>query len=170
MASTIVSLTLALAAGASGWADCACGNPNPHRHPVARHHAGGRILADGPGYGWGFPNGAPDDYGWYDVDSALPLGANRTPEYYFPRYFAVPAPQMFLPSYYNPYITRGQRYVPYSGCGGDHPAGGPALGSAMTPVHPYQDTIGTGPRVKLPAFRGRIEAPPIPSGATGLTP
>ena len=46
------------------------------------------IMPDGPGDGWGFPNGAPDGYGWVDHGVYLPLGRNRTPEYFFPRYFA----------------------------------------------------------------------------------
>lgn len=171
MASSIVSMTLALAAaGTGGWttprAVPGCNNPNHHHG----HHAGGRILADGPGYGWGFPNNNPDGYGWFDHGTALPLGANRTGEYYFPRYFSLPPAQMFLQSYYNPVLTRGQRYVPFTGCGGAHPSGGFPTGSAMTPEHPYQETIGRGPRVSLPAFSGRTEAPPVPSGNSGLTP
>jgi hypothetical protein len=164
MVTSIVSLTLAFAASATGWAGSPCGNP-------AHHHApGGRILTPGPGYGWGFPGDNPDGYGWFDTDAALPLGADRTSDYFFPRYYAAPPKQLFLPSYYNPYLTRGQRYLPYAGCSGAHPAGGPPTGSAYTPVHPYQDTIGTGPRMTLPGFSGRIEAPPINSGGTGLTP
>ena len=86
MTSTIVSLALALAAGAAGWGD--------HGHyPPAYRHGGGRIVADGPGYGWGFPNGNPDGYGWWDHGDALPLGANRTPEYYFPRSSRSPRPR-----------------------------------------------------------------------------
>jgi hypothetical protein len=165
MSFTIVSLTLALAAGASSWQGHAASCPNyPH------HHAGGRILADGPGLGWGFANNSPDGYGYADFGTALPLGANRIAEYYFPRYLAVPANQSFLPSYYNPYVTRGQRYVSYAGCGGWHPMGGPPLASAVTPTNPYQESIGTGPRVGVPPFSGRIEAAPIDSGTTGLTP
>jgi hypothetical protein len=165
-AATFVPLALALAAGTSAYAGpTACNNPNHHHH-----HAGGRILADGPGYGWGFANGNPDGYGWFDHGTALPLGANRVGEYYFPRYFAIPPDQAFLPSYYNPIITRGQRYLPFAGCGGAHPAGGFPQGSAVTPEHPYQDTIGSGPRVTIPAFTGRTEASSIPSGGSGLTP
>jgi hypothetical protein len=167
MSSAVASLALALAAAAAGQAPCT--NPN-HRHNHGHGHSVGCIVPPGPGYGWGFPNGNPDGYGWWDHGTCLPLGPNRTSEYYFPRYFSIPPAQMFLPSYYNPYITRGQRYLPYSGCGGFHPAGGPALGSAETPVHPYQDTIGTGPRVRLPQFNGRVEVPPVNSGSTGLTP
>jgi hypothetical protein len=165
MASTIVSLALALVAGAGTAAGHGPSCPNyPHRH------AGGRIVADGPGDGWGFPNGNPDGYGWVDYGDALPLGANRTPEYYFPRYLATPPNQAFMPTYYNPYITRGQRYLPYAGCGGEHPAGGPPLVSALTPTHPYQETLGHGPQVVVPPFSGRIGAPPVNSGGTGLTP
>jgi hypothetical protein len=78
---------------------------------------------------------------------------------------------MFMTTYYNPYLTKGQRYDPYTGCApGFHPASGPALGSANTPLHPYQDTLGSGPRVSIPGFDGRVEAPPVNSGSTGLTP
>jgi hypothetical protein len=154
MTSTIVTVALALAMGSTGG----------HRdRPL-------RILPPGPGYGWGFPNGNPDGFGWYNIGDYLPLGADRTPEYYFPRYFSVPMSQLFMPTYENPYYTRGQRYLPYSNCGGAHPAGGPAMVSAATPVHPYNDTIGSGPRVNVPGFSGRVEAPPINSGGTGLTP
>jgi hypothetical protein len=167
MASTIVSLTLALAAGAGTWQ----GNA-PSRPVSPRPHAGGRIVVDGPGNGWGFPNNNPDGYGHVDFGTALPLSSNRIAEYYFPRYFAVPANQAFLPSYYNPYLTRGQRYVSYAGCGSaaDHPMSGPPMASAVTPIHPYQESIGRGARVPVPPFSGRIEAPPIDSGSTGLTP
>jgi hypothetical protein len=164
MATTIVSLALVLASGAGGWTGPVCNNPNH------RHGGGGQIVPPGPGYGWGFPNNAPDSYGWWDHGTALPLDANRTPEYYFPRYYSLPPEQMFLQSYYNPYLTRGQRYISYTGCGGWHPAGGPPTGSAMTPVHPYQDTIGSGPRISIPTFSGRVEAPPVNSGGSGLTP
>ena len=43
----------------------------------------------------GFLNGNPDGYGWVDYGVYLPLGADRTAEYYFPRYFAIPPAQMF---------------------------------------------------------------------------
>jgi hypothetical protein len=157
MTSTIVSMTLAFAMGATG----------DHFHHGG---GGGWVTPDGPGYGWGFPNGNPDGYGWWDHGYTLPLGANRTPEYFFPRQFSYPVSQMFLPTYYNPYVSRGQRYIPYAGCGGCHPMGGPPLGSSTMPMHPYQDTIGSGPAVQLPTFSGRVEAPPINSGGTGLTP
>jgi hypothetical protein len=168
MASMLVSLTLALASGATAWAGSACTNPAHHHGNVLR--GGGQILAPGPGFGYGFPNGNPDGYGWWDHGTALPLDANRTAEYYFPRYYSLPPTQMFLQNYYNPYITRGQRYVAFTNCGGNHPAGGPPTGSANTPVHPYQETIGTGPRVALPAFTGRADVPPVQPGGSGLTP
>jgi hypothetical protein len=160
MTSLIVSLGLVLAAGSTGQAHAHC----------AHCQAGGRIMPPGPGYGWGFPNGNPDGYGFWDAGDRLPLGADRTADYFFRRYFSVPADQMFLPNYYNPYLTRGQRFVPYTGCGGWHPAGGPPQGSATTPLHPYNETLGTGPRVAIPPFTGRVEADPVNSGATGLTP
>jgi hypothetical protein len=159
MVSSIVSMALAMAVGSTGGIF--------GRHAPA---PGGRILAPGPGWGWGFPNGNPDGYGWFDHGTALPLGADRTADYYFPRYLAVPPEQMFLPTYYNPYVNRGQRYIPYAGCGGAHPMGGPPPGSASTPVHPYSETANSGPQVPLPTFSGREEAPPISSGGTGLTP
>jgi hypothetical protein len=156
MTSTIVSVALALAMGTAA-----------QQMPQGR---GRWVLPPGRGYGYGFPNGAQDGYGWYDIQHFLPLSADRTGEYYFRSYFAVPVDEMFFPTYYNPYVTRGQRYIAYTGCGGDHPAGGPPIASAATPIHPYQDTIGTGPRVQLPSFSGRVEAPPVNSGGTGLTP
>ena len=156
MVSTIVSMTLAMAMGSAG-------GFFPERPR-------GRILAPGPGYGWGFPNGNPDGYGWFDQGTALPLGADRVSEYFFPRYLSAPAEQMFFPTYYNPYVTRGQRYIPYAGCGGAHPMGGPPPGSAAMPVRPYSETEGSGPQAPLPTFSGRVEAPPISSGGTGLTP
>lgn len=157
MTSTIVSMTLALAMSSTGG---------------LFSRGGGYIMPPGPGYGWGFPNGNPDNYGWNDYGWHLPIGINadRTSEWYFQRQFSVPVNQMFLPTYYNAYLTRGQRYIPYTNCGGWHPAGGPPMGSAEMPVHPYNDTIGSGPQVRVPAFSGRVEAPPVNSGGSGLTP
>jgi hypothetical protein len=133
-------------------------------------HPGGRIMVDGPGFGWGFRNGAPDGYGWVDYSQGLPLGINRNPDYYFPRYHAVPADQMFFPTYYNPYITRGQRFIPFTNCGGDHPAGFPPVAPANMPYHPYNDTLGTQVLRPQPTFNGRVEAPPINPGTSGLRP
>lgn len=158
MASTVFSITLAFAIGSTGGLF--------HRNT----REGGRIEGPGPGNGWGFPNGNPDEYGWHEIGDALPLGANRTPDYYFRRYYGAPAEQLYFPNYYNPYVSRGQRYILFAGCGGCHPAGGAPTGSAMLPEHPYNDTIGTGPRTTLPRFNGRVQAQPIISGGSGLTP
>ncbi len=169
MASAIVTLALAFAASSAGQGYYSPATSHPYnQHPLLA--PGGRILAPGPGLGWGFRNGNPDGVGWFDHGTALPLGSDRVAEYYFPRYHALPPNQLFLPSYYNAYVTRGQRYLPYAGAGGEHPAGGYPMGSSSTPVHPYQDTIGNGPKLNVPAFTGRVGAQPIPSGATGLTP
>ncbi len=130
----------------------------------------GRILNDGPGYGWGFPNGQPDGYGWFDLGTALPLGPNRLPEYHFPRHLAIPPDQLFFPTYYNSYTTRGQRFIPYANCGGEHPAGGPAPVPGNTPVQPYDNTLGTGSLRPVPNFNGRVEATPINPGQSGLRP
>ncbi len=157
MASSIVSITLALAMGSTGgW--------------FTRHTQVARVLPPGPGYGWGFPNNNPDGYGWFDPGDMLPLGGDRNPEYYFRRDWTASPEQMFFPTYYNPYVMRGQRYIPYTGCCGAHPAGGPPTGSAETPMHPYNETIGTGPKIAIPRFSGRVQATPINSGGTGLTP
>lgn len=123
-----------------------------------------------PGYGMGYPNGNPDGYGYHDPGVHMPLGADRTPEHYFPRYMAVPPTQSYLPNYYNPYVSRGQRFIPFTGCGGLHPASGPPQGSAMSEVHPYRETLNETPRVVAPKFTGRVEAQPVNPGSTGLRP
>lgn len=140
--------------------------PVPHAH---HHHPGGRIVAPGPGDGWGFPNGNPDGYGWVDYGTALPLGADRTPDYFFPRYYALLPEQTFLPSYFNPYENRGQRYVPFAGCGGAHPFGGTPVGPSSTPVRPDREAIRRDPVVPVPSFTGEAEAPPT-SGGTATFP
>ncbi|MDR3635393.1 MAG: hypothetical protein P4L84_16430 [Isosphaeraceae bacterium] len=164
MSSAIVSFTLVLSMGSTG------GLFSSYRE--RQQQGATHFLPPGPGYGYGFPNGNPDGYGWHEVGTYLPIGADRTAEYYFRRYWAVPADQMFLSTYYNPYVMRGQRYLPYTGCGGGiHPASGPPMGLADTPSHPYSDTIGSGPVSRVPSFSGRVEAPALPSaGSTGLTP
>jgi hypothetical protein len=156
MASTIGSLILLLSVTSTGG--------------LFSHRPGGRILNDGPGAGWGFPNGNPDGYGYFDHGTALPLGPNRVSEYHFPRYYATPPDQMFFPTYFNPYTTRGQRYLPYANCGGEHPAGGPPPASGVTPLHPYDETLGSTPLRPLPRFNGRVEAQPINPGTSGLRP
>ena len=127
-------------------------------------------MPPGPGDGWGFPNGNPDGYGFVDYDVFLPLGADRTAEYYFPRYFSAPAMQMIPQTYYNPFETRGQRYIPYCGAGGDHPMGGPPPASAHLPVSPYAAAPDDVPVVTVPRLNGRVEAPPLSSGPSSLNP
>ncbi|RUL87544.1 hypothetical protein [Tautonia sociabilis] len=130
------------------------------------HGGGGFILPPGPGDGWGFPNGAPDGYGWYDPGVLLPIREDRTTSYYFRRYMAVPPRTMFLPSYYNPFVTRGQRFLPYVGMGGWHAAGGPPTGSAETAVTPYSDLSREVPRVTVPPFSGEVQAAPVNNSQT----
>jgi hypothetical protein len=145
------------------------GHHRGHAHAHGHLPPGGRILRPGPGPGWGFPNGQPDGYGWVDYGDALPLGADRTADYFFPRYLALMPQQAFLPQYYNPYIQRGQRYVPYAGCGGAHPFGMAAPASADTSLHPDRDARATEPVVPVPSFNGRVEAAPVLSEeGTGL--
>ena len=128
------------------------------------------ILPPGPGDGWGFLNGFPDGYGWFDHSPYLPLNADRTAEYYFPRYYVVPPEQMFFPTYYNPYETRGQRYLPYVAGGGAHPAGGAPPGPSDLPVRPYASMNDSKPYTPVPRLNGRSQAPFTPSGTSGLTP
>ena len=155
MAASLLPLTLALALSATG----------------GLFHAGGRVMPPGPGYGWGFPNGNPDGYGWVDYSGYLPLGADRTPDYYFPRYLAVPPVQMFIRTYYSPYVQCGQRYIPYAGCGGGiHPMSAPPPGSSMTPVYPYYGTVGDRPVVPPPVYSGRVEGSPSPTGSRSAYP
>ncbi len=181
MTAAIMTLGLALAVGGVGQGPACpgCAQRVHHHHQGHGGHPGhgghgrsaGWILPPGPGDGWGFPNGDPHNAGWYSPGHYLPLGADRTVDYYFPRYFAVPPEQMFPGTDYNPYINRGQRYLPYAGAGGDHPAGGPPLDSSTTPVQPYTSMDGAQPDSPVPTFRGRVDAPPLPaSGGTGLTP
>ncbi len=135
------------------------------------HRQGGnKVLPPLPGYGVGFPNGNQDGYGWVDFQDYLPLGADRTPDYFFRRYFAMPPEQLMMPTYYNPYVTRGQRYISYAGCGGDHPMSKPAVGTSVTQVHPYQDAVNRNPLVTPPTYSGRSESPPVASGGSGLIP
>ncbi len=157
MATSIASLVLALSVASTGGL-------------FHRSQPGGHILPPGPGPGWGFPNGQPDGYGWKDYGTYLPLGADRTPDYYFPRNFALPPLQAVPATYYNPYVTNGQRYIPHTGCSGAHPAGGPAMSPAELPVHPYENLVNSRPVVTPPRFTGRVEARPVPAGGSGLIP
>ena len=145
----------------------------PYYYPYQKKHLFHHrdyILPPGPGDGWGFPNGFPDGYGWADYGPYLPLNADRTADYYFPRYYVVPPEQMFFPTFYNPYETRGQRYIPYVADGGAHPAGGAPTGPADLPVRPYASMPGRRPFAPVPRLNGRAEAPFVPSGTSGLTP
>ena len=129
------------------------------------------VLPPQPGYGAGFANGNPDGYGWIDIGEHVPLTADRTPDYFFRRYNVIPATQLYFPGYYNPYISRGQRFLPFAGCGGPHPLSGPALQSAEEKVHPYNSTLGNIPQtLEAPTFTGRVEAPAVNPGSTGLRP
>jgi hypothetical protein len=168
MTTIIVTLSLALALGGSGQVPDQA--PCPHHHRHLCEGSGGFILPDGPGDGWGFPNGNPDGYGYFDQGHFLPLGANRTAEYFFPRYLSVPPEQAFPQTFYNAYVNRGQRYLPYTGDGGCHPMGGLPPDSAVTPIKPYSSLSRSAPVVTVPRFNGRVEAVPINSGGSGLTP
>ncbi len=128
------------------------------------------VLPPQPGYGIGFRNGNPDGYGFVDPGVLMPLTADRTPDYFFPRYLAVPPSQIFMPNYFNPYVSRGQRFLPFAGCGGPHPVSAPAPGSAVESRNPYQETLNNQPRISAPTFTGRVEAQPINPGSTGLRP
>ena len=54
---------------------CSCLRPGPFAL-FAHHDQNGalNIVPPGPGFGWGFPNGAIDGYGWVDYGYLLPLG------------------------------------------------------------------------------------------------
>ncbi len=163
MSSAIVTMSLALAVNAFGLGHAGYEGHHDLDRPLY-------ILPDGPGDGWGYPNGAADGYGWFTHGVYLPLGANRTPEYYFPRYFAAVPAQMFPGTYYNCFETRGQRYIPYTGGGGDHPMGGPPISTSHLPVSPYTANPEDVPQADVPKLNGVIEAQPLSSGSSGLTP
>jgi hypothetical protein len=166
MTAAIVAMSLSLAVNSFGHGySPAYDYADRHTH----HHVD-RILPPGPGYGWGFPGDSIDHYGWFDFGDYLPLNEDRIAEYYFPRYIAVPPSQMFLQTYYNCFETRGQRYIPYSGGGGDHAMGGPPAISNALPVAPYTDLNDSQPVTPVPRLNGRVEAPTLPSGGSGLTP
>ena len=146
MGSLIGSIVLMSALGTTGGIFF---NRDPNNH----------VLPPQPGYGVGYRNGNSDNYGYVEVGDKLPLGADRTPDYFFRRYTAVPAEQLFMPNYYNPYISRGQRFLPFAACGGSHPMSGPPRASAMSTIHPYTETLNETPRSPpSPSFNGRVEA------------
>jgi hypothetical protein len=165
MTATIVSVGLTLAMNSFGLGYEPSYGQGHKQHSVPRY-----ILPPGPGDGWGFPNGAPDNYGWVSYGVYLPLGGDRTPEYYFPRHFATPPQQMFFPTYYNPFETRGQRYIPYVAAGGHHPAGGLPLGPSDLPVTTAEAMPDSGPVTTVPRLNGNVGAPITPSGASVGTP
>ncbi len=171
MSVTIIAVGLALTLGQAGQhpGPAACQHPG-HHHGLGKGGSGGFIAPPGPGYGWGFPNGNPDGYGWHEIGDRLPLGADRTTEYFFRRYWAIPPEQAFLPTYYNPYLNRGQRYLPFTGNGGDHPMGGPPPDTAETPRRPYSSLSGNREVTRVPQLRGRVDGSTDNSGKTGLTP
>jgi hypothetical protein len=123
-------------------------------------------VADGPGLGWGFKNGNPDGYGYVDYGDALPLGANRTADYFFGRQYAFTPQTMFMPTYYNPYLMRGQRYIPYVGAGGEHPFGVAPQGLSTTTT-PTGEMPAQAPRLAVPVFNGRDETSPARSELPG---
>jgi hypothetical protein len=169
MTAAFVALTVNLAIHATGQGYMP--QSVPYYYPYQyKHHQPRYILPPGPGDGWDFPNNNPDGYGWYDYGPYLPLGGDRNAEYFFPRYLAVPPEQMFLQTYYNPYETRGQRYLPFAAGGGAHPAGGPPPGPADLPVSPYALESGSKPVTTVPRLGGRSLAAPIGPGTSGLTP
>ena len=145
---TIMTLSLALAMGGTGQ----CPNPahRHHRHDGAFyrdfHGSGGFIEPDGPGNGWGFPNGAPT--GTAGTTRALPSPGRQPnrPITTSGDTSPIPPEQAFMGIYYNPYVNRGQRYLPYTGNGGDHPMGGPPLASAITSQRPVQLLVQFHPR------------------------
>jgi hypothetical protein len=188
MTATLAAFVLTLSLNATGQSSCAsCGShhygslyrdhchvwgrplqphpvvdPREAKHPIRVWNASKSIFPPGPYYGWGFRNDSPDGYGWHDSGVTLPLGfqADRTPDYFFRRDYAIPAQQLFFPTYYNAYLMRGQRYIPYTNCGGFHPAGGAPGGSSLTPVRPSQMNTGGEPVVPPPVLSGREVAPP----------
>ena len=77
MTTTIVTITLAMAMGGVGQCPdpARCPYGQQHHHHNARHGgSGGWIEPDGPGYGWGYPNGNPDGYGWHERPLPSPRG------------------------------------------------------------------------------------------------
>src|SRR5262249_41384536 len=94
MSATVVAVSLTLAMNSFGLG----GAPVPARFQDLSFRY---LVPPGPGNGWGFLNGSPDGYGWVSYGVYLPLGADRTAEYFFPRYLAVPAAQMFPETYYD---------------------------------------------------------------------
>lgn len=130
----------------------------------------GGELGPGPGYGWGFRNGNPDGYGFWDQGSKLAICGSRTTEYYLQRYMMMPAEQLMFPQYFNPYVMRSQRYIPYTGCGGCHPFSAPITPTTLS-MEPYDEGPASQEKVvSIPRFIGTAETTPINSGSSGLLP
>ena len=161
MASSIASMLLMLSVSASGGLFQGLFQP------------GGRIMNDGPGPGWGFRNGNPDGYGWVDPYSqeASPLG--RQPD---ARLLLPPLPRRagrpdVLPDVLQPVPDPRPAVRPLHQLRRRPPRGPPAgRPRPNMPIHPYNDTLGTQVLRPQPAFNGRVEAPPINPGTSGLRP
>jgi hypothetical protein len=130
----------------------------------------GGILPPGPGLGWGFPNGNPDGYGFWDQGQKNAVCTGRTAEYYVQRYMMLPPQQLIFPQYFNPYVMRSQRYIPFTGCNGCH-----AFSAEISPTTLSMKPYDEGPSaqtkvVNLPRFNGVSETAPINSGSSGLLP
>lgn len=116
------------------------------------------ILPPGPYPGWSFPATSADGLQWHPIAPLLPI-CERDPWYYFPSHHAIPPIQAFFPTYYNPFTTRNQAYIPYS-CFRPRP-----LSS-----HPYEEQLNSPARTPVPSFTGREEAKPINPSSVELTP
>lgn len=131
----------------------------------------GGELGPGPGAGWGFPNGNPDGYGFWSQGHKLAICQGRTTEFYVQRYMMLPSCQLLFPQYFNPYVMRSQRYIPYTGCvGGCHPFSDPIIPTTLS-MKPYDEgPVSTQPVVNMPRFVGVTESEPINSGSSGFLP
>ena len=172
MTTTIVTITLALAMGGTGQcpdpARCPYGQQHHHHEPRRAPAAGSSPT--GPATAGASPTATRTATAGTTRPPSFPWERNRTDSYYFPRYFAIPPEQAFMGTYYNPYVMRGQRYLPYTGNGGCHPMGGPPPDTAVTSVRPYSSLTNNRPVTRVPRLNGRVEAPVENSGKTGLTP
>ena len=131
----------------------------------------GGELGPGPGDGWGFPNGNPDGYGFWSQGHKLAICQGRTTEFYVQRYMMLPSCQLLFPQYFNPYVMRSQRFIPYTGCeGGCHPFSGTITPTTLS-MKPYDEgPVSNVPVVRMPRFVGVTESEPINSGSSGLLP
>ena len=125
MTATIVTVSLTLALSSFG-----LGHEPDHDITTRIISKKTTSCPPGPGSAGAFPTIIPIITDGSTTASTCRWGLTARPSITFPRYFAVPPDQMFIQTYYNPFETRGQRYIPYVGAGGDHPAGGPPTASA----------------------------------------